>query len=880
MAAPPRDLDPPASRAAKPDGAAATPDARRGGGPLLLALIVLAGALALVRARLEPPPALPVDAPADQFSAGRALARLAALVGDDVPHPVGSPAGARVRAQLVREFAALGLDAQEQRDVACSARAASCGPVGNVVARLPGRVDGPVVLVSAHHDSVPAGPGAGDDGAGVAAILELARALAIGPAPRNPVVFLLVDGEETGLLGAQAFVDAHPWAKDIGVAVNLDAGGTRGVTSITRTSPGNAGVIDAFAAVPRPYGASVTGAVYGLTPYDTDFSVYARAELPSVDLGFGEDKAHYHTPLDRLANLDPASVQHLGDTALALVRRLAEADLAAPAAGDRVFLDALGLALISWPAAWTPALALLAVLLLALATWRMRHVPRDMPRGTGPARTPGVPDPAGPRDAAPVFLRPHDLAPGYVPPQDRAPARTASRRALTVLAFPLLVAVPALAAIGVAWLLAYLTGSEVPGYAEPWPARLAVWSALLLASGVTAVQLRRRLGDRRLTLALWWALAVLAAALAVLAPAASVGVLPPVLLAAAVLAVLPPSVRKDRSARPGPAALQPDRKDMSSQPGTVVPSPDPKDMSERPGPTSPSRPGPKDMSAWPGPAAALLCLLLPALMWLQAATRVEAIFGLGPAALGVLALLLVLLAPLWPTRAGPWWAALALATVAGAAWTLALPAHSEARPRRLSLALHQDADTGAARWLVDADLPLPDPLRAAADFTAAPAPAFPWTPDDEPSWSAPASPIAAPAPELALEPGVPNIRGPWGRHLRLRLKSPRGARTAALVIPDDAGVRWLAVAGVTAPPYPEHRRAWYLDVRHHPIVAIPADGLVIDLVVREQGPVELTVLDVSEGLPPAGAALQQARPAWAVPSHGGDRTVLSRRFTF
>jgi len=50
-----------------------------------------------------------------------------------------------------------------------------------------------------------------------------------------------------------------------------------------------------------------------------------------------------------------------------------------------------------------------------------------------------------------------------------------------------------------------------------------------------------------------------------------------------------------------------------------------------------SRHGDKDMSYWPGPTATLLCLLLPALMWLQAATRVEAIFGVGPTAIAVLA---------------------------------------------------------------------------------------------------------------------------------------------------------------------------------------------------------------------------------------------------
>jgi hypothetical protein len=756
---------------------------RRGVGPLLLALGLLAVCLLIVQRRLEPPPALPVDAPADRFSAGRALERLARLVGDDQPHPVGSPAAARVRGQLLAEFAALGLSAEPQLALACSARGASCGAVGNVLARLPGRSEGPAVLVSAHHDSVPAGPGAGDDGAGVAAVLELARALSLGPAPRNPVIFLLVDGEESGLLGAQAFVDEHPWAKDIGVAVNLDAGGTRGVTSITRTSVGNAPMLDAFAAVARPYGASVIGAVYGLTPYDTDFSVYNRAEIRSIDLGFGEDKAHYHTPLDRLENLDPASVQHLGDTALALVRRLADADLVTAPAGDQVFLDALGWAMIAWPAIWTPLFALLALLLLAFATWRMRHVLKDR-----------------------------------------------SSRLLGILALPLLIAVPAAVTSGLALLLAWSTGAEAPGHAAPWPARFAVWSTLLLASGLTANRLHARLGTTRLALALWWPLTLLVLLLAIAAPAASVGVLPPVLLAALILAWS-------------------------------------------------SRHAFKSMSGWPGPLVTLLCLLLPALMWLQAATRVEAIFGVGPIALVVFALLLALLAPLWPTRGRIVFVLLALLGLGAAVWTVVTPAYTEARPRRLSLVFHQDGDSGVARWLVDGDLPLPAALRAVADFADAAEPAFAWTPKDEPSWTAPATAIDAAPPTLTLEPGIPEVRGAWGRYIKIRLRSPRGARSAALVIPDSAGLRWLAVAGKTVPAYPEHRREWYREVRHHPIVAVPPEGLVIELVVQEPGPVELTVLDASEGLPASGAALSSARPAWAVPSHAGDRTVLARRFS-
>src|SRR5919106_4269284 len=61
------------------------------------ALILLLLTLALAVARLAPPSPAPESAPADQFSAGRARAVLADLAGDGAPHPVGSPAQARVR---------------------------------------------------------------------------------------------------------------------------------------------------------------------------------------------------------------------------------------------------------------------------------------------------------------------------------------------------------------------------------------------------------------------------------------------------------------------------------------------------------------------------------------------------------------------------------------------------------------------------------------------------------------------------------------------------------------------------------------------------------------------------------------------------------------
>jgi Zn-dependent M28 family amino/carboxypeptidase len=80
-----------------------------------------------------------------------------------------------------------------------------CAQINNVVSRIAGREPGRAVLLSAHYDSVPAAPGAADDGSGVAAILEIARILKRAPRAVR-VVLLFGDGEELGLLGSELFV--------------------------------------------------------------------------------------------------------------------------------------------------------------------------------------------------------------------------------------------------------------------------------------------------------------------------------------------------------------------------------------------------------------------------------------------------------------------------------------------------------------------------------------------------------------------------------------------------------------------------------------------------------------------------------------------------
>jgi hypothetical protein len=83
--------------------------------------------------------------------------------------------------------------------------------VYNTVAELPG-VERPeeVVILGGHIDSWDLGTGATDNGTGIMAVLEAARALkAVGVKPRRTIRFVLFSGEEQGLHGSRAYVKAH-----------------------------------------------------------------------------------------------------------------------------------------------------------------------------------------------------------------------------------------------------------------------------------------------------------------------------------------------------------------------------------------------------------------------------------------------------------------------------------------------------------------------------------------------------------------------------------------------------------------------------------------------------------------------------------------------
>ena len=310
---------------------------------LLLALILL-----LSYAALRPPAPKPASAAAQEFSAERAREVLNRLVGDGVPHPTGSAHNEIVRGRVVDEFTRIGYDPQVQTGFACD-EYGDCATVKNVIARLDGSAPGPAVLLAAHYDSVPAGPGASDDGIGAATVLEIARAYKSLPSPKNSIIFLIDDGEEAGLLGARVFVGQHPWAKDVRVAVNVDNRGTSGPSLMYETGDANAWAMRLYARhAARPTTNSILYFAYKNLPADTDFTVFKAAGYQGLNFAAIGDPVEYHTPLDNFGNANSSTLQHHGDNALSSVQAFAETRLADPPKNAAVYFDLFQRGLLSW----------------------------------------------------------------------------------------------------------------------------------------------------------------------------------------------------------------------------------------------------------------------------------------------------------------------------------------------------------------------------------------------------------------------------------------------------------------------------------------------------------------------------------------------------
>lgn len=338
-------------------------------------LVVVALALVLFVLRgLEHAPA-PIVPAADRtsFSAERAYAHLRDLIGENVPHPAGSPAQREIGNRIIARLEALGLAPQVQEGLQCSTLAPGCSQVRNIIGMRQGSRDGPAMMITAHYDSVPGSAAAADDGAGVAAMLEIADLLAHREPLQHDVIFLFADAEESGLRGAMHFASQHPLMKRGAFIVNLEARGVSGPGAMFETGAGNEALIGLFGeVVPRPAANSLLFEVYRRMPNSTDFTIYSRAGVRGFNFAFSRGASLYHSERDDLAHLDLRSLQHQGESALAVLTGAGAVSLESLRSNrDASYVDVGTRALLAWPVNWNLPMALAALLLVAaIVCWR------------------------------------------------------------------------------------------------------------------------------------------------------------------------------------------------------------------------------------------------------------------------------------------------------------------------------------------------------------------------------------------------------------------------------------------------------------------------------------------------------------------------------
>jgi hypothetical protein len=221
----------------------------------------------------------------------------------------------------------------------------------NVVGVLPGQdpqLQDEAVVVTAHYDHLGIGQpvngdsvynGADDDASGTAAVLEIARLLGRGPAPKRTVVFLLVTGEERGMLGTRWYLD-HPVVPLGRTVANLNvemigrpdslAGGpgTGWLTGFERSTMGTMLREAGIPIVPDP------------RPDQhfferSDNYAFARRGVVAHTLSTYDLHADYHRPSDEARFTNPAHMAQVIGAAVRAVRLLADGPAPQWAPGGR-----------------------------------------------------------------------------------------------------------------------------------------------------------------------------------------------------------------------------------------------------------------------------------------------------------------------------------------------------------------------------------------------------------------------------------------------------------------------------------------------------------------------------------------------------------------
>ena len=206
----------------------------------------------------------------------------------------------------------------------------------NVIAKMKphkNKDTGQVVMIGAHHDSVPGGPGANDDASGVSAVLELARVMADMPIDTE-LRFVTFGAEEKGLLGSYHYagtlsdkeadrIVAHFQMDMIG---SKDAGGDNKANGlIMYTIDGKKNLVTDLASAAGERTVLGEAVPYGQLGR-SDHQPFHEIGIPAALFIHSPLEPWYHTPADTIDKIDKNKLQETAEIIGASVYQITRPD--------------------------------------------------------------------------------------------------------------------------------------------------------------------------------------------------------------------------------------------------------------------------------------------------------------------------------------------------------------------------------------------------------------------------------------------------------------------------------------------------------------------------------------------------------------------------
>ena len=271
------------------------------------------------------------------------LDRFAAGAVTRVPNVIRGIAGNAVSPTRVLAKAVVMAALKEMKDGETVSLTVQATPVSkfthNAIAMLPGTdPSAGTILITSHLDHVGIGPpvdgdsiynGADDDASGTTAVLEIARALAAGPAPKRNVLFVCFGSEEAGGFGARWFRENPPMPLDqivanlefemIGVQQEGVPKGTMFLTGYERSN---------FGPVMKDHGALISPDPFPQQRFFQRSDNYALAQKGVIahTAAAGGEVPTYHKPNDDLDHIDIDLMTQLIQSMIEPLRWLANSD--------------------------------------------------------------------------------------------------------------------------------------------------------------------------------------------------------------------------------------------------------------------------------------------------------------------------------------------------------------------------------------------------------------------------------------------------------------------------------------------------------------------------------------------------------------------------